>query len=626
MKKISYYIMLIAILVSQVMVAAPKKKSYKSKKPAKTTKTTKSYKSSSKSSKSSKSVSSRSGKNAKNWEGANRNIHHVAFWGGAGYSGLLNKYDNNKFVGGGGGMIGVGYEYKYDHFILNMGPEFRILSSMDKITFPSSYDVAMMADGYNQTKHYTFSDPLKENHLAGQVMLPILVGGSWDKWYFLAGVKVGYSLLGSYNQQGKLTTSITDDAAFDPNWTDMPNHGAITDAPYKTSGKMNYGLDIAATAEVGLNINGFLSKEWNDANAARKHPWHMRVAAFVDYGVKNLAQPIEGPIAMADENEITTRSLQNSDWANGRLNSLLVGVKFTALLQMNKPQPPKPQKPMMTVQLTDEQTNTAIAEATVDITPLVGKNPRTLHRSTNKRGVVASRMSAGTYHLALSHPDYLSMERDYTHQEWDDTLSLALTPRPEYQFYVRDAKSDSLLASIVTFVNASNDATIASIQTDSITGYGSQRLPLNTTVRIHIESEGHLALTAPVTDISGQQTWRLEPIVKERAIILHNLFFATNKTTILPASEPSLQDLYTLLVENPDIRIRIIGHTDNVGSDQANQRLSEGRAESVRKDLIKRGIKADRIEAEGKGESQPIDTNDTEEGRQNNRRVEFMIL
>jgi OOP family OmpA-OmpF porin len=81
-----------------------------------------------------------------------------------------------------------------------------------------------------------------------------------------------------------------------------------------------------------------------------------------------------------------------------------------------------------------------------------------------------------------------------------------------------------------------------------------------------------------------------------------------------------------LLAENPEIRIRITGHTDNVGSDRANQKLSEGRANSVRDDLIKRGISADRIEAEGKGESQPITTNDTEEGRAQNRRVEFVIL
>ncbi|MBQ0118369.1 MAG: OmpA family protein, partial [Bacteroidales bacterium] len=126
--------------------------------------------------------------------------------------------------------------------------------------------------------------------------------------------------------------------------------------------------------------------------------------------------------------------------------------------------------------------------------------------------------------------------------------------------------------------------------------------------------------------IEGNETFTLEPIVKKRKIILHDLYFATNSVVILPESEKGLQDLYDLLNENPEVRIRITGHTDSVGSDKDNQKLSEGRANSVRDDMIRRGIDESRIEAEGKGESEPIDTNDTEEGRAKNRRVEFVIL
>ena len=563
---------------------------------------------------------------AKQWKGANRNIHHVAMWGGAGYSGLMNKFENSKFVGGGGGLLGVGYEYKYDHFILQTGAEMRIFSSLDKITFPSSYDVTMMADGYNQTKHYTFADGFKENHLAGQAMVPVMIGGIWDKLYFLAGMKVGYTFLGNYSQKGKLSTSITDNMAYDPSWENMPVHGAVTDAPYSASGSNSYGLDITASAEIGLYLNGLMSKEWNDRNNARKYPWHMRVAAFVDYGVMNLKPSAAGPVAMADETQMTTRSLHASDWASGRLNSLLVGVKFTALLQMNKPQQPKPQKPAMVLFVSDNQTNKAIAAAMVESTPTEAKKPRTTKRNTNKKGIAVFKTAAGSYHLRLTHADYMTKEQDYIHGEWDDTLTLAMTPRPDYRLYVRDAKSDSLLAAEVSFINASNEAVIATLTTDSVSGYAAQRLPLNTSVRIHIEAANHMALTESITDIGGEKTYRLEPIVKKRAIILHNLFFATNKTTILPESEAAMQDLYDLMAENPTLRIRITGHTDNVGSDKANQKLSEGRAKSVRDSLIKRGIKADRIEADGKGETQPITTNDTEEGRAQNRRVEFMIL
>jgi outer membrane protein OmpA-like peptidoglycan-associated protein len=597
MKKILYYIVMIALVGSQTLMAAPAKKKTSSKKNT-TTKT---------------------------WKGATRNIHHVAMWGGVGYSGLLNQYDNNKFVGGGGGLIGVGYEYRYDHFILNAGPELRLFSSMDKITFPAPYDVTMMAEGYNQTKHYIFSDPLKENHTVGQIMLPIMLGGRWKEVYFLAGAKIGYTLFGTYKQKGALTTTITDNMAYDPDWMDMPNHNAITDAAYTTKGANKYGLDIALSAEVGVNINSFLDKQWNESNDKREHPWHLRAAIFMDYGLMNMAQAQMGEMAMPNEQQMQTRSLHASNWANGRLNSLMVGVKFTALLQMNKPQPPKPKKPTMVLYLTDNQTDKAIASATVQITPLQGKKPKTTKKTTNKKGMLVAKISAGQYHMQLSHPDYIATIHDYQHPEWGDTITLTMQPRPDFKFYVRDAKSDSLVAANITFIN-SNGATVATVKTDSITGFAKLRLPLNTQIKIRIEADNYLTFTDNVSDIGAEVMYKIEPIIKKRAIILHNLFFATNKTTILPESESAMQNLYELMVENPELRIRITGHTDNVGTNIDNQKLSEGRAKSVKDNLVQRGISAERIETDGKGETQPITTNDTEEGRAKNRRVEFVIL
>lgn len=599
MKRIVYYIIMVALVASQTLMAAPPKKKSSSKK--KTYSTT------------------------KKWKGATRNIHHVAMWGGVGYSGLVNQYDNSKFIGGGGGLLGVGYEYRYDHFIFNAGPELRLFSSMDKITFPGPYDVAIMADGYNQTKHYLFSDPLNENHAVGQIMLPITFGGRWKNVYFLAGAKVGYTIFGTYKQKGELTTTITDDMAYDPNWSNMPNHNAYTNAPYVAKGKNNYGLDIALTAEVGVDINSFLSKQWNERNEKKEHPWHMRASVFIDYGLMNMSLAQQGPIALPTEQNITTQSLHSSAWANGRLNSLMVGVKFMALLQINKPQPPKPKKPTMVLYLTDNQTDKAIASATVQITPQQGKKPKTTKKTTNKKGMLVTKLSAGQYHMQLSHPDYIATTHDYQQPEWGDTISLAMQPRPDFKFYVRDAKSDSLVAANITFIN-SNGATVATVKTDSITGFAKLRLPLNTQIKIRIEADNYLTFTDNVSDIGAEVMYKIEPIIKKRAIILHNLFFATNKTTILPESESAMQNLYELMVENPELRIRITGHTDNVGTNIDNQKLSEGRAKSVKDNLVQRGISAERIETDGKGETQPITTNDTEEGRAKNRRVEFVIL
>lgn len=115
-------------------------------------------------------------------------------------------------------------------------------------------------------------------------------------------------------------------------------------------------------------------------------------------------------------------------------------------------------------------------------------------------------------------------------------------------------------------------------------------------------------------------------ITKGEAVILNELYFATDQTTVLPESEEALETLYTFLSEHPDVRILIIGHTDNRASEKYNQRLSEGRAKAVAAAMIERGIALERLEAEGRGESEPIADNATEEGRQQNRRVEFVIL
>ena len=129
-----------------------------------------------------------------------------------------------------------------------------------------------------------------------------------------------------------------------------------------------------------------------------------------------------------------------------------------------------------------------------------------------------------------------------------------------------------------------------------------------------------------ITNIGDSMNIAMSPIKKGEVFIVKNLHFATNKTRILASSEGALNDLYSYLARNPKVQIKIIGHTDNVGKDAANQKLSDGRANAVMKELIERGIDKNRIQAEGRGESQPIDTNDTEEGRQNNRRVEIEIL
>lgn len=99
--------------------------------------------------------------------------------------------------------------------------------------------------------------------------------------------------------------------------------------------------------------------------------------------------------------------------------------------------------------------------------------------------------------------------------------------------------------------------------------------------------------------------------------------FETSKSTVKSDSKDILGNLYTLLSSNPDLKIIIEGHTDNIGNKSANQTLSDQRAASVKSELLKQGIAADRIKTIGHGQDKPIADNSTEEGKAKNRRVEI---
>jgi len=118
----------------------------------------------------------------------------------------------------------------------------------------------------------------------------------------------------------------------------------------------------------------------------------------------------------------------------------------------------------------------------------------------------------------------------------------------------------------------------------------------------------------------------LQPIEVGSKVILNNIFFDTNKFLIKDESKPELQKLVDFLNLNKGVHIEISGHTDNVGSDQSNQILSENRAKSVYQYLIANGIDASRLSFKGYGETQPVATNDNDEGRSKNRRTEFKII
>lgn len=118
----------------------------------------------------------------------------------------------------------------------------------------------------------------------------------------------------------------------------------------------------------------------------------------------------------------------------------------------------------------------------------------------------------------------------------------------------------------------------------------------------------------------------LKKLKAGKTIVLNNVFYDFDKSTLRPESTTELEGLLKLMNDNPALRIELGSHTDNKGADEYNQKLSEARAKSVVDWLIGRGIASARLVAKGYGESVPVASNDTDEGRQQNRRTEFKVL
>jgi OmpA-OmpF porin, OOP family len=118
-----------------------------------------------------------------------------------------------------------------------------------------------------------------------------------------------------------------------------------------------------------------------------------------------------------------------------------------------------------------------------------------------------------------------------------------------------------------------------------------------------------------------------DALTTDGRVVTRGILFDTGSDRIRPESTPTLKEIGDMLSAHGELRLRVEGHTDSVGSAAANQSLSERRAQSVRRYLIERhGIDEARLEALGLGQTQPMDSNDTPEGRQNNRRVELVRL
>ncbi|MDE3184803.1 MAG: OmpA family protein [Bacteroidota bacterium] len=196
---------------------------------------------------------------------------------------------------------------------------------------------------------------------------------------------------------------------------------------------------------------------------------------------------------------------------------------------------------------------------------------------------------------------------------------------------VYDKKTGAGLPSTLLLTDVNSQQTVSRLQTDEDGNY-LITLPVGKNYAFNVHRKGYLFYSQnfDMSSVSSDSVYNidipLEPIEVNAKVILKNVFFDTKKTELKPESISELDNVVRLMNENPNMKILISGYTDNVGTPADNLKLSNGRALSVVNYLVAKGVKKDRLSYKGFGETNPVATNDTEEGRAINRRTEMRVV
>ena len=197
---------------------------------------------------------------------------------------------------------------------------------------------------------------------------------------------------------------------------------------------------------------------------------------------------------------------------------------------------------------------------------------------------------------------------------------------------VIDSETGEYISARVELFDLFTNKMISSVTSDKISGEYLMVITEGKEYALYVNKTGYLFKSLA---FDYKQKSQLEPVTIDiylnpiktgTATVLNNLFFDFDKYDLKEKSITELEKVRKFLVENPDVNIGIAGHTDNAGSASYNKELSVNRAKSVYQYLVDQGIKENRLKFRGYGQEKPIVPNDSEENKQKNRRIEFVIL
>ncbi len=518
-------------------------------------------------------------------------ISYVHGYAGAGYSTLLNNLNKDEISnpGGGAAVLGFGYTLKHrkNPFIFKTGLEFMYMSSNLKLdpfryvgTFKYSDD---NIQDYDIDYNMDFEKYVESQNRFG-INVPIMVGAQFKSVYFTVGAKAMTGLVNTYGVRTKLTTTAKD-PEFVGGFEDMPNHTFKTSKP-RYSSKLNLSMiDVSGSAEFGVILDKWMPREMTKIRNKRKTKLSYRAGLFADYGILNLNKSVPGQ------------------------NDALINIEGAE-------------------QIPGDDGFIAPAENIHNVAPrsVFNSSKGFIDENETKLASLNSLVIGAKFEVMVQ------VSKDPPKRKKRRPRPKPRKPRPSlpdppYFFaVVLDYETESVLEADLKLFKLDETAdTVFAATTDAETGFTETRIKSDRFGLI-VTKPGYISYVDTVFQIDNDTLFvELQPIRENTIVILENLLFETAKTEVKNKSTKSLDEMYQLLVENPGLKIEITGHTDDVGSARYNRRLSEGRAKSVYQIMVDRGIDPDRMTWRGAGENEPIDTNDTPEGRAENRRVEFMI-
>ncbi|RZL63267.1 MAG: hypothetical protein EOO93_07965 [Pedobacter sp.] len=196
---------------------------------------------------------------------------------------------------------------------------------------------------------------------------------------------------------------------------------------------------------------------------------------------------------------------------------------------------------------------------------------------------------------------------------------------------VKDKDTKELLSANVLVIDLASGNPVFNDYTSKETGDFMAVMPIGSKYSFNVDADGYLFNSQhfELEKLVGNKPFEFEILLEKikvgSKVTLQNIFFDTNKFELLPTSKVELDILVELLKNNANAEIEIQGYTDNVGEEKLNQKLSENRAKAVYDFLLNNGIDKRRLTFKGFGETNPKADNNTEEGRKQNRRTEFII-